>query len=343
MLEAISRSPLLRGNYTQVSNFLSSFGRIKETNLSAMIGYLIHLNPRIAEDLFKIQLPVQVVSLESSGAGHGNRFDIIIENSKKQYLIEVKIGTHSPEQLHKYRKNSPDIITIGSRLQSHLVNRQLHSRFFDWNQVADCLLKCKIKGRNANHFFNALVDDFIFHLKENNMIRGSLKDVYLRDLSGDSVEWYFNQRIYTGQAKFFDGARNARYFAPYLTGSNNKESGLSVFRALGIGISFVSKIESSALISPKELYSVLIKRKWTRREIQEFYAGNKWRVGSNKDQAVLFLEKPMRLFQRPVTKYDLWGIAGGAMPSMTVDFGDLVAAANGLYPLKSKQSRIKKK
>lgn len=35
---------LIRGNVTRVTNLLSSLGGLKETHLTAMLGYFFHLN-----------------------------------------------------------------------------------------------------------------------------------------------------------------------------------------------------------------------------------------------------------------------------------------------------------
>lgn len=329
-----------RGSRTPVSNLLSALGQIKETNISAVLGYLFYLNPPLSEKIFKIKEPIEKVYVESQSEGKENRYDIVLESFKRQYFIEIKIDEHSAEQLHRYLWSSKHLFIIGQKLGTHKVQRKLRDRFIDWSALAGLLLMSKSTGRKANHFYNGLVDEFILHLKENNMVKGSLKDVYLRDLSGDSVEWYFNRCVFFTQAKFYDGSKNARYFAPYLTASNKKGDRSSVFRSLGVGISFVSKIEDRYLGTPKELRTMMLAKKWSKKEIDEVFAIQKWKDNTRTKFAVFFLDNPMRLFQRPVTKVDLWGVVTGAMPSLSVDFGDLVAAANGLQPFKRKAKKI---
>lgn len=325
-----------RGNRTPVSNLLSALGQLKETNLSAVLGYLFYLNPSLSEKVFKIKDPIEKVYIESQSKEKENRYDIVLESFKRQYYIEIKIDEHSPDQLHRYLKSSKDLFIVGQKLGTHKVHSSLRERFVDWSALVELLLKSKTTGKKANYFYNALVDEFILHLKENNMVKGSLKDVYLRDLSGDSVEWYFNRCVFFTQAKFYDGSKNARYFAPYLTASNKKGDRSTVFRSLGVGISFVSKIEDRSIGTPRELRAMMLAKKWNKKEIDSVFAIQKWKDNTRTKFAIFFLDNPMRLFQRPVTKEDLWGVAGGAMPSFSVDFGDLVAAANGLQPLKRK-------
>lgn len=314
-------------------------GGIRETNISAMLGYLIHINPNLAEDLFCIEPPVQSVDLELRSDHGEDRYDIVIKGLDKECTVEIKLSAQSPDQLRRYKKTKKTLFAIGSRLQSHLIEKSYHKNFLNWERVCSILTESKRTGKNSNEFFNHLVDDFCVHLKENNMIKGSLEDVYTRDLSGDSVGMYFNQRIYKFQPRFFDKAKNARYFAPYLTGSNSRASGYSVFRTLGIGISFVSKIIHPFLGTEKEIYELLKTMKYSKSDIKDIFENFKWRPQGHRQSAVLFLGEPLRLFQRPVTKFDFWGHSGGAMPSMSIDFGDLIAASNGLFPLSKKKKK----
>lgn len=331
-------SNLKRGSRS-ISNILSSFGSVKETNLSAMLGYLINLNPIVAEKLFQITEPIHSIELELRSDHGEDRYDIVIACIRKKYVVEVKIDTHSPDQLRRYDKTHKNLFSIGRRLQSHLIEKRYHKSFLDWEEVCEKLNEAKFKGKKADQFYNKLVDDFCLHLRENNMIKGSYEDVYTRDLSGDTVEMYFNQRIYHCQTRFYEKAKNARYFAPYLTGSNARGESQSVFKSLGVGISFVSKINSTMLVAERELSSVLVGLKYSRVDIKQIFEKFGWKANSNREHAVLFLGEPLRLFQRPVTKQDLWGKATGAMPAMSIDFGDLIAASNGLIPLSQKRRK----
>lgn len=337
-----AKSALLRGSAKPITNLLSSFGSPKETNISAFLGYLISLKPEVSEKIFGIQTPIINVFLEYRSEDGANRYDIVIENAKKTFHIEVKLLTHSADQLHRYQKSIKNLIIIGENLQFHLVNKSLHNKFYTWDQVVKGLQSCKATGRNKDIYFDRLVDDFILHLKENNMIKETLKDIYLRDLSGDSVEWYFNKQVFFTQAKFYDGAKSSRFFAPYLTASNRKGERHSVFKSMGVGLSYISKIEDRAIGTPKELRSMMLAKKWTKKEIDEVFKIQKWKDNTRAKFAVLFLGEPMRLFQRPVTKVDLWGVVTGAMPSISIDFGDLIAASNGLIPLSSTNRKKRK-
>lgn len=334
------KNTLKRGS-KQITNILSSFGSIRETNISAMLGYLIHVNPIIAAKLFGVELPLKSVNLELRSDLGQDRYDIVITSSTKTIVVEVKIANHSPEQLRRYSESGKKLFSIGSRLQRHLIDRSFHKNFVDWEMVCATLNNVKLKGTQSDQFYNKLADDFCLHLKENNMIRDSLEDVYTRDLSGTSVDMYFTQHIYKCQAKYYEKAKNSRYFAPYFTGANGKNASTLV-KSLGIGISFVSKINSSALASEKEIYGALKTLNYSNRDISLIFDAFKWKPNSSREHTILFLDEPLRLFQRPVTKYDFWEIPGGAMPSMSIDFGDLIAASNGLFPL-SKRSRNRRR
>lgn len=346
MFERASTVSLIRGESRLVGNLLSAMGGLKETRLSAILGYLIHLCPDVAEDLFGISQPIESISLEPRSENGKDRYDVVVSNARGSHIIEVKIDGHTSSQLKRYRKANRRLYTIGARLRSHAVEKIEGKYFASWQQLVHVLERKKRKGRRADPYFNGLVDDLVDHLREHLMVKGTFEDVYIRDLSGESVEIYFNQGLYKFQPKFFDKAKNARYFAPYLTMSNSRGERESVFSALGVGISYLSKVVERYLVSESDLVDLLKKHKYTRKDIDFIYNTFKWKKTSKRQHGVLLLEKPMRIFQRPVTKTDLWGEGStGAMPSMFLDFGELIAASNGLFPRRKKKgnAQVKRK
>jgi hypothetical protein len=329
---------LRRGDQSPVTNLLSSFGGLKETHLSAMLGYLMHLNPGIARRLFEISDVIESVYLEKQSTDGHDRYDIILRHARREHVIEVKIGTHSKEQLNRYRKKHSHLYTIGNKLGVHRPADINRKNFRDWHQVSDALLKSRSLGRSADIYFNRLVDEFIKHLTENHMVQGSFNDVYVRDLSGESVGVYFNQWFYKCQPKFFESAKNSRYFAPYLTGSNSHGARKSEFHyALGTGISYISRIKSAVIATEMEAYTLLKDNNYKRDDLNAIFDSFNWRKTGKKDHAIFILDEPMRMVQRPITKLDIWGRATGAMPSISLDFGVLLSAANGNFPLKKKK------
>lgn len=331
---------LIRGNATRVTNLLSSLGGPKETHLTAMLGYLFHLNRQLALHLFGINGAVESVFLEPRPEGSSDRYDIVLIVAGKRYVVEAKIADHSIEQVKRYGSTNQNLFLIGGKLRSHASTHFKVKNFRDWTEVAHALRRCCKTGKTADPFFNRLAEEFVRHLEENQMIQSNFNDVYVRDLSGDSVEMYFNLRIYHFQAKFFESAKSSRYFAPYLTGSNLKGERQSMFRALGVGISFISKVNSSFIAAEREMPEILAGHGYSRQEIARVFDAFRWRRSGNKRDAIFLLDEPMRLVQRPITKNDIWGIPGGAMPPMSLDFGVLLAAANGHVPLaKSKKQK----
>jgi hypothetical protein len=331
---------LVRGSGTRVTNLLSSFGDLKETHLTSMLGYLFHLNKSLALHLFGIEGLVESVFLEPRSKGGTDRYDIVLLVSGKRYVIEAKLDAHSSEQVQRYSASNQYVYLIGARLRSHASPHFKSKNFRNWNELATALKRCCRTGRDADPYFMRLAEEFIRHLEEHQMIESNYSDVYVRDLSGESVEMYFNLRIYRFQAKFFEGAKSSRYFAPYLTGSNLKGERQSMFRALGVGISFISKVDSSFIATEREMPDILSGHGYSKQDMNRIFEAFKWRRSGNKQHAVLLLGEPMRLVQRPITKNDLWGVSTGAMPSISLDFGVLLSAANGHTPL-AKSKRLK--
>jgi hypothetical protein len=330
---------LVRGESFHVRNLLSAFGDIKETRLSAALGYLIHLNNRLPELLFGIHGSLQTVYLEPRSDSRGDRYDIVLDLGRWLHVIEVKLREHSHPQVKRYSRSNRHLHLIGSRLGTSLSVERDRQRFLDWDSVARLLEKSKSKGRNADQFYNRLVDEFVGHLAENNMIQGERGDVYIRDMSGRSVDIYFGHNIYQFQPKFFESARHARYFAPYLTRSNRKGQRQTVYSILGIGISFMSKISRAFQAEERAIPAMLKTHGYSRAAVREICDAFRWRKSARRKRAVFLLGEPMRLFSNPITKRDLWDVPGGAMPPVAIDFGDLVAAANGKKPLSKKSRR----
>lgn len=333
-----TRSRLFRG-LTPATNLLSAFGDLKETRLSATIGYLIHLNPRLPSLLFGIKGTVHGVYLEQLSEKGAERFDVVLNVSGKEHVVEVKILGQSKNQLERYSRSNSRLYLIGSHLAAAAHNYGASKHFLEWQALAATLRKTQSKGKTADRFYNELVEQFISHLMENNMIQADRGDVYIRDVSGNSADIYFRHNIYKCQPQFFRTAKLARYFAPYLTKSNSKGARKSVYSVLGTGISFMSRILNSSVVEEREITSVLKNHHYSRTATSEIFETFRWRKKGRRKYALFLLGTPMRLFSKPITKEDFWGIPGGKMPPMAIDFGDLVAAANGMHPLAKEKGR----
>ena len=95
------RIDLLRSG-SVVSSFAGAFGSaLRETRLTAMLGYLIALEPERFCDIFAFRGRPLSVSLETRHAS--DRSDILIETTKGRGVIEAKVTAADPfRQALKY-------------------------------------------------------------------------------------------------------------------------------------------------------------------------------------------------------------------------------------------------
>ena len=117
--------PLLRGGCI-VSSLSGALGRsLKETRLTAMLGYLIALAPERFLKSFHFDGTMQSVSLESNDSQ--GRSDILVETAKGRGVIEAKIDGSNP---HKQAEHCVRLIAT-LRISFRPVNtasRDTHSK-----------------------------------------------------------------------------------------------------------------------------------------------------------------------------------------------------------------------
>lgn len=326
---------VFRGQTTPVNNFLSSFGEVKETRLSSILGYLISLEPKIGEDLFNLKSSITKVFLEKGATNSSDRNDLMIFTSdNKTHCIEIKIDRFTDRQLNRYYKEFKSLHVIGNHEQ---INKTIKDKLGSSNTWQDVVkvLKPYLKSKKTNHDVKFLITNIISYLGENRMIKHEFKDIYIRDLSGTSVDVYFSQNFYQCQSKFFDSISKCRYFAPYLSKSNQRGERESIYKVLGIGISYFSKIKSVNLLKGSEITAFLKLNDYTKQHIDKIFDNSEDLRKSGKQQrTIILLEDPIRLVQKPITKKELLGINSGAI-IYAADFGDLMyAAANGIKKIK---------
>ena len=165
-------------------------GSIKETRLTGLLGYLFKLEPEIAYLLFDLKNPIQEVLIESNPSESADRQDIVLLTADgRRHCIEAKIETHHISQLSRYRKNFDRIYLIESSQQVTTDVRKSCDKVVSWPELATSLRKFE-KRRSCPNEAKTIIKNLLIHLEENEMIDRDLKDVYVRDLSGDSVETY---------------------------------------------------------------------------------------------------------------------------------------------------------
>lgn len=95
---------LMRGQ-VPVTSFLGSLGgTLRETRITAMLGYLIAHDPTQWAGFFSLRKPISSVGIEADY--ERDRADIVIETTVERVIVEAKVVWVDPEkQVEKYRGN----------------------------------------------------------------------------------------------------------------------------------------------------------------------------------------------------------------------------------------------
>jgi hypothetical protein len=143
---------LTRANQ-DVGSFLSVLGSLRETRLTAVLGFLVSRFPEEFGSLLGFRpSPADEISVEETDAGE--RYDVLIRQSGETHIIEGKIGpTQSVDQLLRYvrsvrrtrgRRPALTVVDDGSEFSQSRqrvflpVSREVRSlRFVKWSQVAE--------------------------------------------------------------------------------------------------------------------------------------------------------------------------------------------------------------
>lgn len=327
-----------------IRSFLSIFGPVRETRLTAVLGYLVARFPDNFGPLFGFQhSPGDEISVEETDAG--DRYDVLIRQSGEDHIIEGKIGpTQNLAQLLRYirsrksaRKPILTVVDDGSEFHQsqqeafRKLKRQVKDlRFVTWGQVAKV---CQNIARRRQYVLadpagTTIASEFAVHLQENNMTTEAQPEIYLRDVSDiESVQLYFRHHIYKCQSKFYNSAHRNLYFAPYFTHQMAHAISEDNLVPVGEGISFISRIRKVQVVETREVLAYLKADKHP----SPIEAADIIRKSHRpKDVLLIMLGEPRIMFLSPVTKAKLSKkipFGTGAMGSRSCLFDDLLAAS----------------
>jgi hypothetical protein len=336
---------LTRAN-EDVDSFLSVLGGLRETRLTAVLGYLMTRFPNEFGALLGFTpSPLDRVSVEETD--EGDRYDVLVRQSGSIHLIEGKLGMEQRlDQLLRYIQSkrrqhgvrpSLTVVDDGSEAaQSRLrafepIRKQVCSlRFVTWADVAKVCQDILRRKRSLiqDRTGTVIAKEFLLHLQDHHMTHERHPEIYLRDVgTKDSVELYFRHSIYKCQASFINSARHNLYFAPYFTRQMADAIRQTNLVPVGEGISFVSQVESVLVIDTKGVQDYLKELKHpTYKEAADLIRKNH----REKQVLLMRLGTPRLMFASPVTKHKLnrqGGFGLGAMGSRSITFDRLLEAA----------------
>lgn len=338
---------LTRAN-EDVNSFLSVLGGLRETRLTAILGFLVTRFPDHFGELLGFKpSPLDQVSVEETD--EGDRYDVLVRHRGGLHLIEGKLGaTQRLDQLLRYIQNkrrkhrtkpSLTVVDDGSEFSQSRqraydpIRKQVSSlRFVRWADVANV---CQNILRRKRSFLQdrlgaVIAQEFLLHLQDHHMTHERHPEIYLRDVgTRDSVELFFRHQIYKCQASFHNSARHNLYFAPYFTRQMADAIRQTNLVPVGEGISFVSQVESVVVIDTRDVQNYLKEVKHPNsKDVAQLIRKN------HKEKQVLLMRlgPPRLMFTSPVTKSKLkrhGGFGLGAMGSRSITFDRLLEAAQG--------------
>jgi len=327
-----------------VKSFLSVLGGLRETRLTAVLGYLAARFPREFGKLLGFETTsADEISVEE--AGNGDRYDVLIRASGETHIIEGKIGPHqNTEQLLRYIRSFPrkPFLTVVDDGSEYSLSRERdfaeikgsvqHLKFVTWAKVARTCEEVGQFRRTRKRDLTAAIiaQEFFLHLQENNMTEEPRPEIYLRDVSTiNSVKLFFRHHIYKCQPSFFNSARRNLYFAPYFTRPTAEQVREENLVPLGEGISFIAKIEKTQLVDIKDVLTSLRAENHSSPE-----EATKLIREHHKENRVLLmtLGTPRLMFVSPITKAKLRTVnptyTNGAMGSRSCTFDLLLEASS---------------
>lgn len=325
-----TKVPLFR-NSKSVNNLFSALGDLRETTLTACLGYLISEYPESFGSLFVPKgHSIQRVIVEH----HDNdtdRYDVVIVCDKSSVTLEAKLGfRQQSKQVDRYlnnlkKKSGLQLLDQGSHDACTWVRTLKGPKPITWADACAHLEKTiRTKAAQRNEAAWGVAQEFIKYLEANRMSNSMDREIYVRDMSGDSISLLFQHKIYKCQPKFYSSAVGNRYFAPYFTTKAPGDfSQVSMIR-IEKGISWIFPIKKIELVKNSEVIPLLRKDgRSNPKEIAKKILRGHSRL--HKEVLIFFLEDPFMAFMTPISKTKL-GLTG-AMGSRNFTFRTLFSAA----------------
>lgn len=173
---------LLRGGAV-VSSLAGAFGAgLRETRLTALLGYLVALRPEDFCPVFGISGKPLSVALETRHAR--DRSDVLITTTEGVGIVEAKVGSHDPfDQALKYPARWRVLLT--EHLPTRRESARRNCRYLRWRDLLPALERLS-KSTNADVRFVSA--DLRRYLEERHMIPKSQSvEVYAREINEETT------------------------------------------------------------------------------------------------------------------------------------------------------------
>lgn len=313
---------LLRGG-SVVSTFAGAFGgALRETRLTALLGYLIALEPDTFLKTFGFSGAARSVRLEHR---HGNdRSDILIDTTEGLGVIEAKLGAADPlEQVKKYPARWRVLLTqyVATGKQRNLKE----TRYLRWQDLTDTLDALSHKSQNPKVRF--VSRDLLKYLEMHRMIKQHHSvEIYAREINEPvTLTLFLKAHMYACRYEANSQLPEALYFAPHFG-----QSIASVHPGVRVGVSYVARIEQVEVVETWLEFSAEVKRVrgaawWKRHQPEIKPLRIRWTWKDGEKRSFLFLSEPRLVFNPPVNKENLQK-GKGWLSKRVFSFDDLFQA-----------------
>lgn len=300
LADETERIDLLRGG-SLVSSLAGAFGNaLRETRVTAMLGYLIAMDPGKFCDIFGFHGKPLSVSLEMHHAA--DRSDIFIKTTRGGGVIEAKTDAIDPfRQSLKYQAKWRILLT--EHAASSKQTRRRGVKYFRWRDL-EKLLRQLAQSRDCGIRF--VSGDLLRYLEKHNMVKKLQSvEIYAREINNIiTLELFLKAQMYRCKYEQSSQLTEALYFAPYFGQDLAHE-------CLGVqaGISYIARVERVEVV---EAWEDLLR---ATREVR----GSSWlkarrpvidplrndREWDGTKYSVLFFSMPRLVFNPPVLKNKL--------------------------------------
>ena len=176
-----------------VTSFLGCFGKdLKETRLTAALGFIIANSPKDFQELFRLRNEIISINLEE--IEEKGRVDIKIRTKDDSIDIEAKVDNVNPLTQSLNYKGERKIL-LSNHIPTSKQKLKTNVQYFNWDQIAKVLNKI---SKGNNHAIKFLSIDIINYLKEHQMIKQDKPiEIYLREINDEkTLNLFLKGRFY---------------------------------------------------------------------------------------------------------------------------------------------------
>ncbi len=319
----VERIPVFRAGIS-VTSLLGTLGTsIKETRLTAWLGYLIAESSENLRIPLRLQGRVKSVILEHHH--DDGRSDILVETETGLTVIEAKVDWTDPAS-QAARYNARQYVLLTQYIPTIRQRQNRRVAYVNWQQLADNLHHAQASMNSRVRFVSR---DFLNYLEAHRMIKTKESvEVYAREINEPAtLQLFLRGQLYTCR---FEKSRltEALYFAPHFG-----KRIVATYPGVGYGISYVARIEDVQVVGSSQDVKEVIKK--TRGKLWFKQHGDllkpemrKWKWENGYRLYFVFVDTPRLVFNPPVVKENLQKGAGW-LSRRFLSFDQLFAARAG--------------